>query len=74
MYVAASEFCRHSLSAGGKSVCNHRTFHTVLLNVYLILTARLSVTSSMRRTCKKHNANVLLFVEIVEGQDNYTNW
>jgi len=35
--------------------------------VYLILIA--SKTSSMKCTCKKLNANVLLLVAITEGQD-----
>ena len=45
----------------------------MLLNVYLILTARLSDTSSVRCTCKKHSANVLLLVAIEVGQDILTD-
>jgi len=47
-------------------------FALCFLNVYLILTARLPVTSSMRCTFKKHSTNVLLLVTIAEGQDILT--
>ena len=42
-------------------------FLLCFLNVYLVLTTRLSVTSSMRCTCKKDSVDVLLLVAIAEG-------